>query len=158
MTTHTSDGPDVRIPALPPAEAAAHFAARLALYTDVSDVHASMEGDEPGFVLVDTRSTRAWEQGHVPGAVHLPHRRITEEASALIDPSRTVVTYCWSPACDGAAKGALAFARLGYQVKEMVGGMEYWVREGLPVETSSGVERRAADPLVIEADGISCDC
>jgi rhodanese-related sulfurtransferase len=42
----------------------------------------------------------------------------------------TVVTYCWGPGCNGATRAALAFARLGYPVKEMIGGYEYWVREG----------------------------
>lgn len=158
MTTPAHGGPAVHTPAPSPAEAAAHFAARLSLYTDVADVHASMGLPEPGFVLVDTRDARAWEQGRVPGAVHLPHARITEEASALVDPATTVVTYCWGPGCDGAARGALAFARLGYRVKEMVGGMEYWVREGLPVETGTGVARGPVDPLVGPVGAPGCAC
>ncbi|KOX08914.1 rhodanese-like domain-containing protein [Nocardiopsis sp. NRRL B-16309] len=158
MTTHAFDSPAVRVPALSPAEAAVHFAARLALYTDVADVHASMALDEPGLVLVDTRDTRSWEQGRVPGAVHLPHPGITEEASGLVDPALTVVTYCWGPGCDGAARGALAFALLGYAVKEMVGGMEYWVREGLAVETDAGVARGPVDPLVGPVGVPGCAC
>ncbi|MGK5738746.1 hypothetical protein [Micromonospora sp. URMC 103] len=41
----------------------------------------------------------------------------------------------------------MAFARLGYRVKEMLGGYEYWVREGLPVVTEAGIVRRPADDL-----------
>ena len=33
---------------------------------------------------------------------------------------------------------ALALAERGYQVKEMIGGIEYWIREGFPVRTADG--------------------
>ena len=58
-----------------------------------------------------------------------------------------VVVYCWSPGCNAGAKGALEFAKLGYSVREMIGGFEYWVREGYPVENADGVHRRPVDPL-----------
>ena len=140
-----------------PAEAAAHFAHRLAVETDVSDVHAALESGRPGLVLLDSRSARAWAQGHVPGAVHLPGREIPDRAAAELDRSVPVVTYCWGPGCNGATRAALALALLGFRVREMLGGFEYWAREGLPVETTRGVHRQAADPLTATA-GISCGC
>jgi rhodanese-related sulfurtransferase len=140
-----------------PSDAAVHFAARLAFETDVSDVHAALEAGSPGFVLVDSRSTEAWEQGHVPGAVHLPGREIPARAALELDPSVPVVTYCWGPACNGATRAALALARLGYRVREMLGGFEYWAREGLPVATAGGIHRPAADPLTT-ATPLSCGC
>ena len=42
--------------------------------------------------------------------------------------------YCWGPHCNGAARGGLRLAELGYRVKEMIGGIDGWRREGLPVE------------------------
>jgi rhodanese-related sulfurtransferase len=45
-------------------------------------------------------------------------------------------------------KAALALAELGFRVKEVLGGMEYWIREGLPVETADGIARQPVDPLV----------
>ena len=140
-----------------PAHAAAHFTARLAFETDVSDVHAALESGTPGFVLLDSRSAAAWAQGHVPGAVHLPGREIPARAAADLDPSVPVVTYCWGPACNGATRAALALALLGYRVREMLGGFEYWAREGLPVETADGIHRPEVDPLTAPA-GISCGC
>ncbi len=139
-----------------PADAAAHFARRLAVETDVSDVHAALESGTPGFVLLDSRSAEAWAQGHVPGAVHLPGRDIATRAEEL-DRSVPVVTYCWGPGCDGATRAALALAQRGFRVREMIGGFEYWAREGLPVETDGGVYRAAPDPLTAPA-GISCGC
>ena len=52
-------------------------------------------------------------------------------------PGGLVVAYCWGPACNGACKAALRLAQLGRPVKEMLGGFEYWAREGHPLETSS---------------------
>ena len=140
-----------------PADAAAHFARRLAVETDVSDVHAALESGTPGFVLLDSRSAESWAQGHVPGAVHLPGREVTARAAAELDPAVPVVAYCWSPGCNGATRAALALAGLGYRVREMIGGFEYWAREGLPVETAAGVSRPDVDPLTAPA-GISCGC
>jgi rhodanese-related sulfurtransferase len=125
------------------------FAARLAFQTDVADVHAALTTGDPGFVLIDSRSSAAWDQGRIPGAVHLPTAQIPERAPSLLDPATPVVTYCWGPGCNGATRAALALARLGYEVREMIGGIEYWTREGLPVETASGVTSAAPDPLTV---------
>jgi rhodanese-related sulfurtransferase len=139
-----------------PADAAAHFAARLAFETDVSDVHEALESGAPGFVLLDSRSREAWLQGHVPGAVHLAGREIPGRAAPELDPSVPVVTYCWGPGCNGATRAALVLAQLGYRVREMLGGFEYWAREGLPVGTADGSHRPAADPLTTTP--VSCGC
>ena len=137
--------------------AAAHFAARLAFETDVSDVHAALESARPGFVLLDSRSAEVWAQGHVPGAVHLPGREIAARAETELDRSVPVVTCCWGPGCNGATRAALALTERGFAVREMLGGFEYWAREGLPVETADGVTRSAADPLTAPVD-TRCGC
>lgn len=141
------------------ADALRHFAARLAFETDVSDVAADLAAGAPGLVVVDTRSAESWAQGHVEGAVHLPTAEIAERAAALVPRDATVVVYCWGPGCNGAQKAALEFAKLGRPVKEMLGGFEYWAREGFPVETGGGaVTRRAPDPLTAPVTGVSCAC
>jgi rhodanese-related sulfurtransferase len=121
----------------PPAAAAAHFAARLCVETDVADTHADLVANRPGLVVVDVRDTEAWDAGHVPQALHLPWREIEKRAAGLVPRDALVVTYCWGPGCNGATKGALEFAKLGYRVKEMIGGYEYWRREGWPVVSSA---------------------
>ncbi|MGW4348800.1 rhodanese-like domain-containing protein, partial [Streptomyces sp. NPDC004690] len=115
-------------------------------------------GGDPGFVVIDSRSAEAWDQGHIPGAIHLPTALVPERAEALLDRSVPVVVHCWGPGCDGATRAALALAELGYRVKEMLGGFEYWVREGFAYETRQGVERRTADPLTAPAEGDACGC
>lgn len=62
-------------------DAIAHFRGRLGFESDVSDVAAALAEPDAGFVLVDTRSEASWQQGHVPGAIHLPGRRIASEAA-----------------------------------------------------------------------------
>lgn len=139
-------------------DAVTHFAAKLAFETDVSDVHAALAEAAPGFVLVDSRSRKSWEQGHIPGAIHLPTREIAARAAQLVPPGVAVVTYCWGPGCNGATRAALEFARLGYPVKEMIGGFEYWVREGFAYGSARGRRELAPDPLTAPVDGTVCAC
>ncbi|MEU9390818.1 rhodanese-like domain-containing protein [Streptomyces sp. NPDC048324] len=157
--TTTAVNPVLRVAPAAPAEAAAHFRASLAFHADVSDVAAALAADsDPGFVVVDSRSTESWDQGHIPGAVHLPTALIPEQAEGLLDTSVPVVIYCWGPGCNGATRAALALAELGYRVKEMLGGFEYWAREGFPYETWEGAGRRAADPLTAPVGADDCGC
>lgn len=153
-----SENPVLRVPPAAPAAAAAYFAASLAFHADVSDVAAGLQTDNPGFVVVDSRSTESWDQGHVPGAVHLPTAQIPQLAGEFLDREVPVVVYCWGPGCNGATRAAFALASLGYQVKEMLGGMEYWIREGFPFETSEGEDRRDADPLTAPVGADDCGC
>ncbi|PRA80078.1 rhodanese-like domain-containing protein [Microbacterium sp. MYb66] len=123
-----------------------YYAAKLAYETDPSDVHAARKAGANIFII-DVRSDEAWAQGRVAGAVHMHYSEITRRASDEIPADAEVVVYCWSPGCNAGAKGALEFARLGYQVREMIGGFEYWVREGYPVEDADGIHHRPVDPL-----------
>ncbi|GAA3473045.1 rhodanese-like domain-containing protein [Nonomuraea roseola] len=146
------------VPAADNAAALAHFAARLAFETDVSDVAADLADKAEGVVVIDSRSLESWSQGHVEGALHLPTREIAAKAEVLVPREATVVVYCWGPGCNGGTKAALEFAKLGYRVKEMIGGFEYWAREGFPVETASGVTNRSIDPLTAPVSGVACAC
>lgn len=158
-TTAITTNPVLRVAPAAPDEAAAYFAASLAFHADVSDVAAALAADaDPGFVLIDSRSTESWDQGHIPGALHLPTALIPAQAAHLLDKSIPVVTYCWGPCCNGATRAALALAQLGYQVKEMLGGFEYWVREGFEFETWEGRTRRDADALTAPVDAADCGC
>lgn len=116
--------------------------------TDASDVYAAQRrGDE--FVLVDVRDADAWTQGRIPGAVHLPYSEMAARAPLEFDAAVPVVVYCWSPGCNAGAKGAVEFAKLGYSVREMIGGYEYWAREGQPLENDEGPLPRIFDPLTM---------
>lgn len=140
------------------AEAIAHFAARLSFETDVSDVHTDLIAGVARLVVVDSRGDAAWRQGHLPGAIHLPTAEVAHRAADLIPAGTAVVTYCWGPGCNGATRAALEFARLGYPVKEMIGGYEYWVREGFPVDTEAGTTHRPVDELTAPWSDVGCGC
>lgn len=122
--------PVTETPAAPCADAVAHFFAKLAYETDCWDVHASLAASAPDFVLLDVRSPALFARGHVPGAINLPHGKITERRMAEW-PERTLfVVYCAGPHCNGADKAALRLARLARPVKLMIGGVTGWIDEG----------------------------
>lgn len=129
-------------------DAVSYFRNRLAFETDPSDVYAAQKSREQ-FVLVDVRGDDASSQGRISGAIHIPYRQIAERAPRELDLHTPVVVYCWSPGCNAGQKGALAFAELGFAVKEMIGGYEYWVREGQPFENDEGPRERVFDPTVM---------
>ncbi|GGH43401.1 rhodanese-like domain-containing protein [Microbacterium album] len=126
-------------------DAIAWFERRLRHETDPADVAAARAAGEPTTV-VDVRSRASFDQGHVPGALHLPARELPERHGELAGLPNLVV-YCWGPGCNAATKAALELSRLGYAVREMIGGFEYWAREGLAVETATGRTRLPVDPL-----------
>jgi len=120
-----------------PDAAGRHFLAKLAFETDPADVHLDMERGHPGIVLVDSRSPEAYTRCHIPGAINLPTRTISAATTASLRRDKVIVTYCWGPGCNGATRAAAKLAALGFRVKEMIGGIGYWRKEGLPVEGSS---------------------
>ena len=129
-------------------DALEYFSAKLRHETDASDVYAAQKAGEAP-VIIDVRGDDAWAQGRIPGAVHIPYSEIAERAPVEIDPGVPVVVYCWSPGCNAGAKGAVEFAKLGYRVREMIGGYEYWVREGHPTENDEGPLPRVFDAQVM---------
>jgi rhodanese-related sulfurtransferase len=124
-------------PAADPAIAHRHFVSKLAVETDPSDVHFDMERGADGFVLIDARSAESYAQRHIPGAISLPHRSITAETAAALPKDKIVVTYCWGPGCNASTKAAARLAALGFRVKELMGGIEYWEKEGYAVDRDS---------------------
>lgn len=133
MTSHVTE-----TPAASPEAALLHFEARLAFETDCWDVYDSMKAGEHDFVLVDVRGRGAFDKAHVPGAINIPHRTMTSERMAQFAGSTLFVVYCAGPHCNGANKAAVRLARLGYRVKEMIGGVTGWQDEGFPFETVRG--------------------
>ena len=119
------------------AEALKHFSASFAFETDCWDVHEAMKRDSPGFVLLDVRSPESFEEGHVPGAVNLPHGRINERNLAAYPKETLFVVYCSGPHCNGADRAAVNLARLGRSVKKMIGGVTGWKDDGLDLEIAT---------------------
>ncbi|MNZ85849.1 molybdopterin biosynthesis protein MoeB [compost metagenome] len=110
---------------------------------------ASQQAGDLDFVLLDVRGPRAYERGHVPGALNLPGRSITADVLAAYPKSTLFVVYCAGPHCNGANKAAVKLAALECPVKEMIGGVTGWLDEGF--ELSRGVERPVSA-------AIGCEC
>lgn len=130
------------------------FAAKLSYEMDPADL-AAVRASGAGPVVIDTRSSAGWEQGRIPGAVHIPGRDLAARApSALPDRDADIVVYCWGPGCNGSTRAAHMLTSLGYRrVRELIGGFEYWAREGLSIETDGGRTRYPADELTAPVPG-----
>jgi rhodanese-related sulfurtransferase len=123
----------------PPADpdvARRHFLSRLAFETDVSDLMADLNKGNSDLVVVDTRSPKSYALCRIPGAINLP--KITAATTGELPKDKVYVVYCWGPGCNGSTKGALALNELGFRAKELIGGIEYWRKEGGSVDGTVG--------------------
>lgn len=126
--------PVSEIPAAAPETTAEYFARKLALETDCSDVNAAFASGKVDFVLLDVRSPALFNLSHIPGALNLPHGKMTAHRMSEWPADTLFVVYCAGPHCNGADKAALRLSRLGLSVKLMIGGLTGWADEGLAFE------------------------
>ena len=117
-------------------DAAQHYRNKLAFETDAWDVNELLR-ERSNVVLIDARSEMAFASEHIPQAINHPHRKLNGESTAHLDRSALYVTYCDGIGCNASTKGALKLAELGFQVKELIGGIEWWKRDGYPVTSAS---------------------
>jgi rhodanese-related sulfurtransferase/ketosteroid isomerase-like protein len=136
----TGSSPVTAVAAAAAEESRHHFEQRLAHETDPADVWKAIQTGTVDFVLVDCRPRASYDKAHLPGAVSLPVSEMDPAQVAAL-PQGLLVTYCWGPSCNAATKGAYRLAAFGRQVKELIGGLEYWIREGHPVEGRRPVAR-----------------
>jgi rhodanese-related sulfurtransferase len=116
-------------------EVAQHFRDKLAFETDAWDLNEMLRAGEH-VVVVDARSETSYAQEHIPHAVNLPHRKMNADSTRQLDREALYVTYCDGIGCNGSTKGALKLAELGFRVKELIGGIDWWKRDGYPTESS----------------------
>jgi rhodanese-related sulfurtransferase len=122
------------VPAADSEQALTHFQARLGFETDCADVYYASNHEAKDFVLLDVRTPALYTAGHVPGALNMPTRTISEQRLAEYPADTLFVVYCAGPHCNGANKAAVKLARLGRPVKEMIGGLTGWLDEGFGLE------------------------
>ena len=106
-----------------------HYKQKLAFETDSWDVYEALSRNEP-VVVVDGRSAEAYAREHIPGALNLPHREISAETTASLDKAKLHVCYCDGIGCNASTKTALKLLTLGFQVRELMGGLDWWKRDG----------------------------
>ncbi|MGV9298681.1 MULTISPECIES: rhodanese-like domain-containing protein [Amycolatopsis] len=132
-----------RILSLPieaPANAVEYFGRELAFEVDPVDLALDLaDGRTDGYVLVETRSPGAYAEAHLPGAICLPYREMTEESTRDLDRSLVYVCYCESIYCNAATQGAYRLAQLGFTVKRLSGGITTWLAHGYPTEAGMAV-------------------
>jgi len=87
-------------------------------------------GEDP--VILDVRSAREYQQGHVPGAVNLPYQQIGQRLAELEQvKDREVIVYCEVGRRARIARSTLQQAGFT-NVRHLAGDMAGWRRAGLP--------------------------
>lgn len=124
-----------------------HYADKLAYEIDSWDLKVALESGE-NVTVVDARSAEAFVAEHIPGAINIPHRTMNETTTATVDRASTVVTYCDGIGCNASTKGAFNMAKLGFSVKELIGGLDWWKRDGHATEGGAASATK----------GASCGC
>lgn len=112
---------------------------KLAYEMDPSDLFHALENSQ-SIVVVDTRQSFGYEKEHIPTAINLPHREMDEETTKHLDREKTYVCYCDGIGCNASTKGALKMTKLGFKVKELIGGIEWWKFDGYATEGKNPVK------------------
>jgi rhodanese-related sulfurtransferase len=123
-----------------------HYSDKLGYEIDSWDLKVALE-EEQQITVVDARSLEAFQREHIPGSISLPHRSMTSETTRHIDKSALVVTYCDGIGCNASTKGALNMLKLGFRVKELIGGLDWWKRDGHKTHGGAGSHK-----------AVSCGC
>lgn len=110
-----------------------HYSNKLAYEIDSWDLKVALENGD-NVTVIDTRSPQAFAAEHIPGAISLPHRTMNDTTTAALDRTALMVTYCDGIGCNASTKGALNMTKLGFRVKELMGGLDWWKRDGHPTE------------------------
>jgi rhodanese-related sulfurtransferase len=119
-----------------PGETVTMMEDKLRFHTDSWDLSVDLKAALAAIAVIDARSRDAYIAGHIPGAVSFPHREMNAETTARLDRSKVYVVYCDGIGCNASTKGAYKLARLGFRTKELLGGLDWWRRDGHPVITS----------------------
>jgi sulfur-carrier protein adenylyltransferase/sulfurtransferase len=101
---------------------------------DATRAHELLDSAEPPLFL-DVREEDEWNEGQIPGAVHIPRGNLESRVEAVAaDHAQPIVVYC--SAGNRSVFGAKTLADLGYEnVVSLSGGFTDWKRNGYPVET-----------------------
>src|SRR3954454_10824263 len=108
-----------------------HLAAVKSEITEISAQEAAARvAEQPGPVLIDVRERDEYEQGYIPGALHIPRGNLESRIdNAVGDRSRPVIIYC--AAGNRSAYAAKTLAELGFEdVASVRGGFADWKQNG----------------------------
>ena len=101
---------------------------------EISSIDAQTLHESPNAPLfVDVREPDEWEEGHIPGAIHVTRGRLESRIEGLVpDKRRPLVVYCSVGSRSAFATKALG--EMGYSdVVNLAGGFTDWKRNGFDV-------------------------
>lgn len=103
------------------------------------EVQKRIANREP-VTLLEALPERFYHDGHLPGALHMPHDQVDALAARLLpDKQAEIVVYCASNTCKNSEIAARRLAQLGYtNVAVYAGGKAEWRDAGLPLERAAG--------------------
>lgn len=110
-----------------------YYQAKLQYETDSWDLYVALKGDMP-WVVIDGRAAEAYDLEHIPGAINLPHKDISATKVESLDRDKIYVCYCDGIGCNASTKTALKLRTLAFDVKELLGGLDWWKRDGYATE------------------------
>jgi ArsR family transcriptional regulator len=84
--------------------------------------------------VLDVRPEEEFRQGHLPGAVNVPLRRLGRWLRNL-DRGTEIVAYCRGPYCVLAFEAVAQLRARGFDARRLQDGFPEWKAAGLPVET-----------------------
>jgi rhodanese-related sulfurtransferase len=116
-----------------------HYQHKLSFEMDPSDLYTALNAGEK-ILALDARKPFGYEAEHIPGAINIPHRDMNEQSTQHLDRNVLYVVYCDGIGCNASTKGALNMARLGFKVKELIGGIEWWKFDGYQTAGTKAVE------------------
>jgi rhodanese-related sulfurtransferase len=93
-----------------------YYEQKLKYEVDSWDLREALKNGEK-VVPLDARSSEAYEIEHIPGAINIPHRTMTQESTAHLDKEVLYISYCSGIGCNASTKGALKMLKLGFRVK-----------------------------------------
>lgn len=116
-----------------------HYQNKLAFEMDPSDLFDALKNGEK-VIPLDARKPYGFEAEHIPASINIPHREMTKESTKYLDKEVLYVIYCDGIGCNASTKGALNMSKLGFKVKELIGGIEWWKFDGFATEGSKGIQ------------------
>jgi len=101
--------------------------------SEIDEIDAASAQSLEGAVWIDVREADEWQEGHLPGAVHIPRGFLESRIEGVApDKATSVVLYCASAA--RSAFAAKTLEELGYgDVHSLAGGFTDWKRNGLEI-------------------------
>lgn len=113
------------------------YQAKLNFETDSWDLFEDLRMKKD-VVVVDARSSEAFDLERIPTSINIPHQTMSDLTTSHLSKTKTYVTYCEGIGCNASTKGALKLTQLGFKTKELLGGLDWWKRDGYATEGENG--------------------